>query len=442
MASAAVMRCAMYRALCALFLLSSCGSEVGGLTGGLQPLADEPEPPAPAPLCAGVAGELPANEAAPLQLGHSVVGVRPECTAVGHAFAGAGGMTVDVTLTAWNAPEGAIITVESLAGEVLAGPAELKAGESVALRLPQTGEQLLYLAPSDRNAATNTYEVRVDCTERCSREYSRYPIVLVHGAAPGNYFDLVDYFYGVRDYVSQSGFLVLTPVLDPWRPTQERALQLAAALDSYAAAGLGRRFNLIGHSQGGLDSRYVASQLDPQGRIASVTTIASPHHGTQVADVVTGLVGLSPIDGVVFDALADALAWMLGEGDQDAVGTAAFMTTLAMQEFNAEVPDADGVAYASWSGHSCGPLDSDCQDAHNGEVVAPYLLPTYLLLKYMAGPNDGMVSVDSSMWGDYLGELPADHMDEVGQIIDMSPGPFDHKAFFLSEARRLAAAGY
>jgi len=40
--------------------------------------------------------------------------------------------------------------------------------------------------------------------------------------------------------------------------------------------------NLIGHSQGGLDVRYVAA-VRPD-LVASVTTIGAPHQGAQVAD--------------------------------------------------------------------------------------------------------------------------------------------------------------
>ena len=46
-------------------------------------------------------------------------------------------------------------------------------------------------------------------------------------------------------------------------------------------------------------------------------------------------------------------------------------------------------------------------------------------------------------WGENLGLIFADHFDEVGQIADGSPedDPFNHRAFYLGEARRLRDAG-
>ncbi len=53
-----------------------------------------------------------------------------------------------------------------------------------------------------------------------------------------------------------------------------------------------------------------------------------------------------------------------------------------------------------------------------------------------------MVPVESAQWGEFLGELPAAHMDEVGQIADVINLSFDHLEFYRGEAARLAAADY
>ena len=37
-------------------------------------------------------------------------------------------------------------------------------------------------------------------------------------------------------------------------------------------------------------------------------------------------------------------------------------------------------------------------------------------------PNDGLVVTENAEWGDFLGCIPADHFDEVGQIFGDSPG--------------------
>ena len=37
-------------------------------------------------------------------------------------------------------------------------------------------------------------------------------------------------------------------------------------------------------------------------------------------------------------------------------------------------------------------------------------------------PNDGLVTVTSATWGTFLGCIPADHLDEVGQLLGDAPG--------------------
>jgi triacylglycerol esterase/lipase EstA (alpha/beta hydrolase family) len=60
----------------------------------------------------------------------------------------------------------------------------------------------------------------------------------------------------------------------------------------------------------------------------------------------------------------------------------------------------------------------------------------------MAGDNDGMVPTKSAHWGDFRGEIPADHFDEVGQLFGITSPNFDHRDFYLGRARDLASEGH
>jgi hypothetical protein len=49
-------------------------------------------------------------------------------------------------------------------------------------------------------------------------------------------------------------------------------------------------------------------------------------------------------------------------------------------------------------------------------------------------PNDGLVTVSSARWGVFLGCIPADHPDEIGQVADDGPGlisQWDHRTLYL-----------
>ena len=48
------------------------------------------------------------------------------------------------------------------------------------------------------------------------------------------------------------------------------------------------KVNLIGHSKGGLESRYVVSKLGMENHISSITTLGTPHQGTHLADIILG----------------------------------------------------------------------------------------------------------------------------------------------------------
>ena len=161
-----------------------------------------------------------------------------------------------------------------------------------------------------------------------------------------------------------------------------------------------------------------------------------------MADLALGLIDDGRITQTLYDDVMAELADLLGLGPAEATAQLASLSTPAMVSWNQQVPDAPGVYYASWSGRSCGALEPACQQQMNGEVVNALLGPTYTLLEMLVGDNDGMVPVDSAQWGVYFGPLPADHMDEVGQIANSPDGPFNHLAFYLDQARLLSDLGF
>ena len=64
-------------------------------------------------------------------------------------------------------------------------------------------------------------------------------------------------------------------------PHSDRALQAAVGLLAQAGPG---PFHLVGHSLGGLDSRYLVSNLGMAGQAVSLTTMGTPHTGSSFAD--------------------------------------------------------------------------------------------------------------------------------------------------------------
>ncbi len=220
----------------------------------------------------------------------------------------------------------------------------------------------------------------------------RHPVVLVHGMFG---FDRIrvgkrvhEYFRGIPRRLSRAGVEVRAIQVAPVAGVAVRARQLADAVEAMPE----KRVNLVAHSMGGLDARYAISVLGLSRRVASLTTVGTPHRGTPLADLGTELLGerlglrrMCEMLGIGIDAFYD-------------------VTSARMAEFNREVEDAKGVAYASIVGAI----------KDGAARLPPALLPGYLYLVSTAGPNDGLVTAESQRWGEVLKEIPADHWAQIG----------------------------
>src|SRR6185369_6230360 len=103
----------------------------------------------------------------------------------------------------------------------------------------------------------------------------------------------------------------------------------AEALAGCVRALPSRKVNILAHSMGGLDARFAIARLGLADRVASLTTVATPHRGTALADLGKGLVG-----GRLGHALGRLGVPLDGLND---------LTTVRTGDFNATVPDASGV---------------------------------------------------------------------------------------------------
>ena len=100
---------------------------------------------------------------------------------------------------------------------------------------------------------------------------------LAWGYLPG-----LEYWFGIREALENQGIRVLTTAVPPTATIEERAQELAAQIADMAG---GESVNIIAHSMGGLDARYMISRLQPASvTVKSLVTISTPHHGSKFAD--------------------------------------------------------------------------------------------------------------------------------------------------------------
>ena len=285
-----------------------------------------------------------------------------------------------------------------------------------------------------------------------------YPIVLMHGMAGFGQLEVgpiaITYFKDVVEDLSKNGEAVYVTLAPPYATSEVRAQAVAKQIDDILARTGKAKVNLVAHSQGGLDARVLASPngLGYGDRIASVTTISTPHRGSKVADAVLGLVKNVPAGQ--FDALTDAVLSFLQTTAYELQTNPALREQLVQlsekhmkESFNPKYVDDPNVVYKSYAGRSnlrsglsaCNG-SSYPTDPAKLDLVQGYLLATALFLEEgQLKVNDGMVTVDSAKWGSFEQCVPADHLKEVGHL-----GPtatFDHLALFRAIVERVRKNG-
>ena len=222
-------------------------------------------------------------------------------------------------------------------------------------------------------------------------------------------------FSPLREFLRERGFRALFPQVVPTSGIIARAQQLREQIRRWTNEPV----NIIAHSMGGLDARYLITHLDMADRVRSLTTIASPHRGTYVAEWF-----LANFRSRVPLLLAMEAMGMNVDGFRDCVPS-------ACRVFNDSTPDLPGVRYLSYAG------------AVSSSRVTPMLRRAWSLLTAVEGPNDGLVSLASARWGECLGVLHADHFAQTPDRVFVRPDEdFDALGFYLRLIEDLARRGF
>jgi triacylglycerol lipase len=280
-------------------------------------------------------------------------------------------------------------------------------------------------------------------------DQTRYPVVLLHGFFGFDSIGPVDYFYGVADALKSSGATVLVSEVSAANTSSVRGEQLLAELQRWQAAYGYAKFNLIGHSQGGIDARYVAAVAP--NLVASVTTVSAPNTGSAVADAViagTTSTGTTAWVDSVLNGLASVVSAISGDpSPQNSSAALAELSTAGSAAFNAAFPAAlpkkpcgqgapqvNGIYYYSVGGTSVVTNLLDLSD---------YSLLLTASTAFGLAPNDGMVGQCSSHLGKVLADNYAwNHQDAINQIFGLrglfSPDPVE---FYRTQVNRLKKAG-
>jgi len=278
---------------------------------------------------------------------------------------------------------------------------------------------------------------------------TRYPIVLAHGLSGfRQLFGVVDYFFGIPNGLRSGGAQVFVTQVSAVGSAEERGEQLLQQIEFIAASTGAGKVNLIGHSQGGLDARYVMA-VRPD-LIASLTTVATPHLGADLADFLADNITPGGFNETVLAAFGNSLGTIIdllaGTSEpQDALGAVRSLSSDGAAVFNQRFPAglaatrcgatptaANGIPLFSWAGSSVLTNFLDISD--------PVLGITSL---FYSEANDGLVGRCSGHFGKVLRDnFSMNHLDEVNQLFGLvSIFETNPVSVFRSHANRLRNLG-
>jgi triacylglycerol lipase len=287
------------------------------------------------------------------------------------------------------------------------------------------------------------------CLFNCSYTKTKYPIVLAHGLFGfDQLFGVIDYFFGIPDALTDGGARVFVTQVSAANSSDVRGEQLLAQVEQIVAITGSPKVNLIGHSQGALDVRYVAG-VRPD-LVASASTVGGVNKGAELADFLqANLQGGSFTQAAVAalgNFLAEIIELLSGSSDPaDSAAALAQLSTAGTAAFNARFPggvpatscgsgaaSANGVRYYSWSGTGVLTNALDISD--------PLLA---LTSTFYHEASDGLVGRCRSHLGTVIRDnYFQNHLDEVNQIAGLvSIFEADPRTLFRDQANRLKNAG-
>ncbi|WP_248635479.1 esterase/lipase family protein [Desulfatibacillum aliphaticivorans] len=266
---------------------------------------------------------------------------------------------------------------------------------------------------------------------------TKYPVVLAHGmGASAEILGIMDYWWGIEEALEDEGAEVYITSVNGMDATENKAADFQRQAFQIMAVSGASKINIIGHSHGTIYTRYAMSNLSLGRYVKSHTSIAGPHRGSSIADLImNGLPsGLLNVGGDVLDFV---YAFIFGDDNPQSLENGYDLVTDYMSDvFNPNTPNLSGVYYQSWAAKAKVGCNS---------VV---LTPTWLIMLGYEGANDGLVGVESAKWGKFRGvedgawwSLGVDHLNIVGQLFGITPG-FDAPDFFVDIVSDLKDRGY
>lgn len=219
---------------------------------------------------------------------------------------------------------------------------------------------------------------------------TKYPVLLVHGTGFRDR-KIFNYWGEIPEILEEHGSAIFYSGHDAWANIEDAANQIVNSLNSVLAKTGSEKVNVIAHSKGGIDVRYAIAKLGVSDKIASLTMISSPNHGSKMVDSLCSIFGKKILKFCAF--FINIWFRILGDKKPDFFKTTLQFRASFMEQFNKEIIDSPSIMFQSFAGKMKNPF-SDI-----------FMLLLNFVITFSDGENDGLVSVESARWGKFRGTI-------------------------------------
>ena len=260
---------------------------------------------------------------------------------------------------------------------------------------------------------------------------TRYPLLLVHGFAMKDTFFM--HSFGRIDRILRiQGHQVFTSRIDAVGNVENNAQQLKEEVERICAETGAEKVNIIAHSKGGLDAKYMIQHLGMADRVASLTTLCTPFKGSPIASFILRF----PEFAVRYAAWWINLAYRI-LGDRTPDSFTACQEMRRVTDENTETLNCAGPVFCQ----------SFSSAVRKGEKGQDFVMSIPLAFSRWLEKNritDGLVPKDSAIFGNYRGDCVDGSISHT-EIVDFMVA--DKKrdkiyAFYSALCEELVNAGY
>jgi triacylglycerol lipase len=288
------------------------------------------------------------------------------------------------------------------------------------------------------NSAVNEYVFftkKTDLNENRKNETvckTRYPILLVHGVFWRDW--KVRIIWGrIPDELESNGATIFYGNNRSSASVAESGAELADRIKDIVTETGCEKLNIIAHSKGGLDSRYAISCMGAGKYTSSLTTICTPHYGCPSMRKLIERIPKKAIHYV--NKNYETLYTILGDENPDFLSGLAGITDTECAALNEQMPDDPSVYYQSVGAR---------MKSSKGAIFPLSL--GYSIIEKEEGENDGLVAVDSMVWGNFLGVVSPTGKQGIshGDMVDLTRKDikgFDVCEFYVDLVNKLKERG-